>query len=102
MTNWDGFLSGLAGAVQGRRRQLGISQLELAQRAGFQRTYVTDIERASRAVTLKTIWKLAIALEMKVSALMHHAEKLTASDACPPQSSLQNFKPKAPKGKLDK
>jgi len=38
---------------------LGISQEELAERADLHRTYIADLERASRNPTLLTIKKLA-------------------------------------------
>jgi CheY-like chemotaxis protein/DNA-binding Xre family transcriptional regulator len=51
---------------RGRR---GISQEELAERAGLHRTYVSDIERGARNVSLESIEKLASALEVSVSTL---------------------------------
>jgi CheY-like chemotaxis protein/DNA-binding Xre family transcriptional regulator len=53
-------------AWRGRR---GISQEELAERAGLHRTYVSDIERGARNVSLESIEKLASALEISVSTL---------------------------------
>lgn len=51
------------------RGRLGISQEELAERAGLHRTYVCDIERGARNVSLKSIEKLAKALEISLSML---------------------------------
>jgi two-component system, response regulator len=55
--------------VKAFRSELGISQEELAGRSGLHRTYISDIERGARNVSLKAIEKLAIALETSISAL---------------------------------
>jgi len=55
--------------VRDRRTQLGISQEDLAERADLHRTYVSDVERGARNVSLQSIAKLASALEISVSAL---------------------------------
>lgn len=55
--------------VQQRRKELGISQEELAYRAGFHRTYVGMIERAERNITLSNIKRLADALGVELKEL---------------------------------
>lgn len=55
--------------VQKRRKELGISQEELAFRAGFHRTYIGMIERAERNITLSNIKKLADALQTNIKDL---------------------------------
>ena len=50
-------------SVRAWRSRLGISQEELAGRAGLHRTYICDVERGARDVTLQSIEKLAQALE---------------------------------------
>ncbi len=56
-------------AIRRRRRELDLSQEELAERAGLHRTYVSDIERGDRNPSLENIEKLAKALNIKVFAL---------------------------------
>jgi CheY-like chemotaxis protein len=56
-------------AVRTKRKYLGISQEELAGRAGLHRTYIADVERGARNPTLASIEKLSRALELSVSAL---------------------------------
>lgn len=56
-------------AVRSRRNLLGISQEKLAERADLHRTYVSDVERGTRNVSLESIGRLARALEISVSAL---------------------------------
>ena len=56
-------------AVRTERKRLGISQEELAGRAGLHRTYVADIERGARNLSLANIEKLAKALGTTIPAL---------------------------------
>ena len=56
-------------AVRLRRDRLGISQEELAGRAGLHRTYISDVERGARNLSLESIHRLAAALEVPVSLL---------------------------------
>jgi CheY-like chemotaxis protein/DNA-binding XRE family transcriptional regulator len=55
--------------VRGWRNHLGISQEKLAERADLHRTYISDVERGARNVSLESIERLARALEISVSAL---------------------------------
>lgn len=55
--------------VQRERKKLGISQEELAYRAGLHRTYIGMIERAERNITLGNIKKLADALQLGIKDL---------------------------------
>jgi transcriptional regulator with XRE-family HTH domain len=56
-------------AVRKRRQELSISQEELADRAELHRTYIGDIERGARNLSLENIEKLAKALEVSISVL---------------------------------
>jgi CheY-like chemotaxis protein/DNA-binding XRE family transcriptional regulator len=60
--------------VRGWRNHLGISQEKLAERADLHRTYVSDVERGARNVSLESIGRLARALEISVSALFPQPE----------------------------
>ena len=55
--------------IRGRRIALGFSQEVLAERAGLHRTYITDIERGSRNLTLESISRLAGALGVCIQDL---------------------------------
>jgi len=72
-------------AVRLRRDHLGISQEELAGRAGLHRTYISDVERGARNVSLESIHRLATALEVPLSFLFSRMEE-TASDRTSPPS----------------
>jgi len=60
----------LAENVATRRRSLGISQEELADRCGLHRTYIGGIERAERNISLATLEQLASGLQTKPSDLL--------------------------------
>lgn len=52
------------------REELGISQEDLADRAGLHRTYVSGVERGVRNPTVTVLEKLAKALKIKSSTLL--------------------------------
>ena len=56
--------------VREERDKLGLSQEELAARAGVHRTYIGMIERAEKNITLENIEKIAKALEISLDKLM--------------------------------
>jgi CheY-like chemotaxis protein len=55
--------------VKSRRNLVGISQEELAERADLHRTYVSDVERGARNVSLKNITRIAQALGVSTAEL---------------------------------
>lgn len=56
-------------AVKAVREEKGLTQEELAHRAGIHRTYLSDVERGSRNVSLLILEKLAKALELSLADL---------------------------------
>jgi transcriptional regulator with XRE-family HTH domain len=52
------------------REDQGLSQEELAFRAGLHRTYIGMIERGEKNITLRNIEKIANALEVKMKELV--------------------------------
>lgn len=58
--------------VRKHRKQIGISQEELAYRAGFHRTYIGMIERAEKNITLLNIERIAKALNVTISKLLDY------------------------------
>lgn len=71
----------LGESVKSWRSRLGIAQDELARRAGFHRTYISDIERGARNVSIKSVEKLATALGISVATLF--ADMNSKSAAAP-------------------
>jgi transcriptional regulator with XRE-family HTH domain len=69
---------------------MGFSQEELAERAMLHRTYISDVERGVRNVSLQSIERLAHALEISLPALFSY-------DARPPGVGSE-MQPKKQKG----
>ena len=58
-------LSALVGNnIKKYRKKLGLSQEELAEKAGLHRTYIGGIERGERNITLDTLQLIAAALNV--------------------------------------
>lgn len=57
-------------AVRDARLKQGVSQEELAFSAGFDRTYISLIERGKRNPSLVTIGKIAIVLNVRLVDLV--------------------------------
>lgn len=51
------------------RNQIGISQEELADKAGIDRTYITSVECGKRNVSIVNIERISIALNVTLSKL---------------------------------
>lgn len=51
-------------ALKARRELLGLTQEELADKAGIHRTYLSDVERGSRNICLQNIERLALAMKV--------------------------------------
>lgn len=60
----------LGTSIRSRRHDLGLTQEELAWRASLHRTYIADVERGVRNVTLRTVGQLAHALDVSVADLL--------------------------------
>jgi transcriptional regulator with XRE-family HTH domain len=56
-------------AIRRRRRELDLSQEELAERSELHRTYISSIERGQRNPSLENIEKIAQALRISISDL---------------------------------
>jgi transcriptional regulator with XRE-family HTH domain len=68
-------LTALSYTVRERREVLRLSQEEVAHRAKLHRTYISDIERGARNLSLKSLYDLARALELSTSDLIITAEE---------------------------
>jgi len=56
--------------VRAFRIEQGLSQEELAFRAGFKRSYLSDLERGTRNPSVRALGRLAAALNVAPSALL--------------------------------
>ena len=61
-------------AIQKQREKRGLSQEVVSGLADIGRTHLSAIERGVRKPTLDTFYKIALAMEMKPSALMESLE----------------------------
>lgn len=68
----------LAANLRRIRHSTGLSQEDLADRAGLHRTYISSIERAKRNVSLKNIFLLAEALGVEPGDLLKPVEEKDA------------------------
>ncbi|UGA36197.1 helix-turn-helix transcriptional regulator [Chromobacterium haemolyticum] len=66
----NALVSVFAANVRKRRLELGLSQEELAERAGVHRTYVGMLERGEKNVTIYNIERIAIALDVLPASLL--------------------------------
>lgn len=71
----------LGAAIKAERQRLGVTQEELAWRADMHRTYLADIERGGRNITLKSITNLARALQVSVEKLLSYSRTMRPAGA---------------------
>ena len=64
-------------AVRRRRLELALSQEELADLSGLHRTYISDVERAIRNITLKSAAKIASSLKIPLRDLVENKNELS-------------------------
>lgn len=62
-------------AVKIRREELGLTQEDLAEKARIHRTYLSDVERGTRNLSLVNIERLATGLSMPISDLFKLVEQ---------------------------
>ena len=68
-TNNTGHQMRFGSSIKNARISLGLSQEKLAQRSNLHRTYISDVERGARNLSLYSIVRLASALQISVSSL---------------------------------
>ena len=68
------FIRALGQVVRAERLKLGWSQEELCEKADLDRTYLSGVERGVRSPNLRTILRVAAALNMRLSRLVLAAE----------------------------
>lgn len=68
------FNSNLAAVIRALRTRAGLTQEQLASRAGLTRRYIQSIENEKQEATLSTIFILAAALEVSATQLVSEIE----------------------------
>ncbi|EDM81663.1 transcriptional regulator [Plesiocystis pacifica SIR-1] len=76
-----GLRESLAEVVRGRRAELGLSQRELAKRAGVADATISKLETQQLSPSLDTLAKIAAGLDLDVAALI--------SAAAPPKGRMR-------------
>lgn len=64
----------IGAAVSDCRSQAGVSQEELAAQCGFDRTYISRVERGILSPTAYRLWKIADALEIPFHQMVRRME----------------------------
>jgi transcriptional regulator with XRE-family HTH domain len=62
-------LTALGNRIRQRRKSLGFTQEELADRAKLDRSYIGGVERGQRNITFSVLCQICFALECDVAAL---------------------------------
>jgi transcriptional regulator with XRE-family HTH domain len=75
LKNMKSYLLKFGQAVRKTREAAGLSQEELAHRSGLHRTYVSDVERGTRNLSLWTVKRLCDALGMPASRILAMVEE---------------------------
>lgn len=63
-------------ALKTLRINSGLSQEKLAELADLHRTYLGDVERGERNISLVNMWRIAHALRVKLTDLIKEMEKV--------------------------
>ena len=72
----EGPIAASFGATLRRKREeVGISQEELANRAGLHRTYISMIERGVRTASIEVVRRVAQGLETSMTDLVSETER---------------------------
>ena len=66
-------IKSLSKAIVTRRLEIGLSQEELARRAGISRGYCSDIERGLRNISVGLLFTMSDALDTTTPELLKHA-----------------------------
>lgn len=69
------FLFALGDSIYDIRTSKGYSQEKLAELTGLHRTYISDIERGVKNVTVKKIALICLALNVSLSTLFWEVDK---------------------------
>lgn len=70
-------------AIRALRKEKGLSQDVLSGLAGIARTHLTMIETGGKQANFETIWRIALALNMRPSELVRKIEQEIEKSAEP-------------------
>jgi transcriptional regulator with XRE-family HTH domain len=69
-----GLKAAFGAALRARRMELGMSQDDLAAKSGYQRAYISQVERGLNSPTLGMIFDVCEVLGIRASTLIRRAE----------------------------
>ena len=75
MSSQPNILIKLGLIISQRRKTLGLSQEKLGELAGLHRTYISDVERGSKNLTIITFEKICQALNTTPSSIFEQLER---------------------------
>jgi transcriptional regulator with XRE-family HTH domain len=70
------FKAVIGNVLRAKREKLGISQEDLAERAGVDRSYVSILERGLKSPTLETLERICVALGTLPEQVLAEARKV--------------------------
>jgi transcriptional regulator with XRE-family HTH domain len=75
LTEHDTLLMHVSEIIREQREKVGMSQNALARITGMHRSYIGDLERGSRNVSVRNLSRLASAMGLQPSKMLSMAEK---------------------------
>lgn len=75
LVNPDKYIQALGEVIRNKRSKLGYSQESFAAEVGLHRTYIGQVERGEKNLTIKNIVKIAKVLEVKVSKIFQDIDR---------------------------
>lgn len=68
------YIRALGEVIRNKRSKLGYSQESFAAEVGLHRTYIGQIERGEKNLTIKNIIKIALTLNLQPSKILREVE----------------------------
>ncbi|MBX9666439.1 MAG: helix-turn-helix domain-containing protein, partial [Candidatus Obscuribacterales bacterium] len=72
---FDNLVLSLCEVIRDCRKKRNLSQSELSRRSGLHRSYIGDLERGARNLSVKNMFRLAVALDVSATELVKMAEQ---------------------------
>jgi transcriptional regulator with XRE-family HTH domain len=69
MSDTANIFEGIGAAIRTRRKRLGMTQLDVAEIAGFQRQTISRVEAGNGAVTIATVARIAGVVGLDLTVL---------------------------------
>lgn len=73
-SEYDTLVLALCEVIRDNRKKRNLSQSELSRRSGLHRSYIGDLERGARNLSVKNMFRLAAALDISATELVKMAE----------------------------